>query len=106
MRLADLNALDDGAAVEAFGRCCGSSRWARQMSASRPFADVAALAAAADRIGSTLDREDWLEAFAAHPRIGAGAVRGAAGAGGAAHWAEQEQASVARAADETLRRLA
>jgi OHCU decarboxylase len=103
MHLVDLNALDEGAAVEAFRRCCGSSRWARQMSAARPFADVATLAAAAERIGSTLDREDWLEAFAAHPRIGAGA---AGGAGGAARWAEQEQASVALTADETLRRLA
>jgi OHCU decarboxylase len=110
MRLADLNALDDGAAVEAFRRCCGSSRWARQMSAARPFADVAALSASAERIGSTLDREDWLEAFAAHPRIGAargaGPVEGAGRAGGAAQWAEQEQASVALAADETLRQLA
>jgi OHCU decarboxylase len=107
MRLADLNALDDGAAVEAFRRCCGSSRWARQMSAARPFGDVAALSAAAERIGSTLDREDWLEAFAAHPRIGgAGGAGPAGGAGGAGRWAEQEQASVAFAADETLRRLA
>jgi OHCU decarboxylase len=98
MRLADLNALDDGAAVEAFRRCCGSSRWAAQMSAARPFADVAALSAAAERIGSTLDREDWFEAFAAHPKIGAGRA--------GASWSEQEQASVALAADETLRRLA
>jgi OHCU decarboxylase len=116
MRLADLNGLDDGAAVEAFRRCCGSSRWARQMSAARPFADVAALSAAAERIGSTLDREDWLEAFAAHPKIGAGGAgktgqsgrageAGRAGKAGAS-WSEQEQASVALAADETLMRLA
>jgi OHCU decarboxylase len=102
MRLADLNALDDEAAVGAFLRCCGSSRWARQMSAGRPFADAAAMAAAADRIGSTLEPADWLEAFAAHPRIGAGR----AGRGEQAGWAEQEQASVALAGDETLRRLA
>jgi OHCU decarboxylase len=107
MRLVDLNTLDDGAAVEAFRRCCGSSRWAAQMSAARPFADVAALSAAAERIGSMLDREDWLEAFAAHPKIGAGRPGGAGGARRAgASWSEQEQASVALAADETLRRLA
>jgi OHCU decarboxylase len=114
MRLADLNALDDGAAVGAFLRCCGSSRWARQMSAGRPFADAAAMAAAADRIGSTLEPADWLEAFAAHPRIGAGGAgqageagrAGRAGRGERAGWAEQEQASVALAAEETLRRLA
>jgi OHCU decarboxylase len=120
MRLADLNALDDGAAVGAFLRCCGSSRWARQMSAARPFADAAAMAAVADRIDSTLEPADWLEAFAAHPRIGAGGTgpAGAAGragkAGGAGKagrvggvgWSEQEQAGVTLAADETLARLA
>jgi 2-oxo-4-hydroxy-4-carboxy-5-ureidoimidazoline decarboxylase len=104
MRLADLNALDDGAAAGAFLRCCGSARWARQMSAARPFADAAAMVAAADRIGAALESADWLEAFAAHPKIGAGKAGGAGGAG-AAGWAEQEQASVALAADETLRRL-
>jgi OHCU decarboxylase len=102
MRLADLNALDDGAAVGVFRRCCGSSRWARQMSAARPFADAAAMAAAADRIASTLEPADWLEAFAAHPTIGAGRAGQAAGAG----WSEQEQAGVALATDETLTRLA
>ena len=107
MNLADLNALDDEAAGLEFLRCCGSSRWARQMSAARPFADAAALSAAAERIGSTLQREDWLEAFAAHPRIGAGRAGEAGRAGGAAaEWAAREQANVALAADETLRRLA
>ena len=116
MRLDDLNALDDGAAVGAFLRCCGSSRWARQMSAARPFADAAAMAAAADRIGSTLEPRDWLEAFAAHPRIGEGSGAGRADkadragkAGkkaGRVEWSAQEQASVAFAADRTLGRLA
>ena len=108
MRLADLNALDDRAAVGAFLRCCGSSRWARQMSAARPFADATAMVEAADRIGSALEAADWLEAFAAHPRIGAERAgrAGRAGEAGREDWSEQEQASVALAADETLRRLA
>jgi OHCU decarboxylase len=117
MRLADLNALDDGAAVGAFLRCCGSSRWARQMSAARPFADAAAMAAAANRIASALEPADWREAFAAHPKIGAGRAGGAGGArrageagkaggGSGAGWSEQEQACVTLATDETLTRLA
>jgi 2-oxo-4-hydroxy-4-carboxy-5-ureidoimidazoline decarboxylase len=105
MRLAALNALDDGAAVGAFLRCCGSSRWARQMSAARPFADAAAMAAAADRIASALEPADWREAFAAHPKIGAGRA-GGAGGGAEAGWSEQEQAGVTLATDETLTRLA
>jgi OHCU decarboxylase len=111
MRLADLNALDDEAAVGAFLRCCGSSRWAEQMSGERPFADAAAMAAAADRIDSTLEPADWLEAFAAHPKIGAGRAgeagrAGTAGRRAGAGWSEQEQAGVTLATDETLTRLA
>jgi 2-oxo-4-hydroxy-4-carboxy-5-ureidoimidazoline decarboxylase len=108
MRLAELNALDADAAASAFLRCCGSSRWARQMSAARPFADATAMAEAADRIGSALEAADWLEAFAAHPKIGAGRAGGAgeAGRAGREDWSEQEQAGVALAADATLRRLA
>jgi OHCU decarboxylase len=75
------------------------------MSAARPFADAAAMATAADRIGSTLEAADWLEAFSAHPTIGAGRA-GKAGEAGRAEWSEQEQASVTLAADETLKRLA
>lgn len=74
------------------------------MAESRPFAGVAAMAAAGDVIWSALQPPDWLEAFAAHPKIGEGAGRaGAAGSGG---WSDQEQAGVAGAAEETLRRLA
>ena len=75
------------------------------MSAARPFADAEAMAAAADRIESTLEPRDWLEAFAAHPRIGAGRA-GRAGKAGSVEWSTEEQASVAFAADRTLGRLA
>ncbi len=85
-----------------FLACCGSKRWAREMARSRPFANEEQVFAAADRIWRELSREDWLEAFAAHPKIGAG---GAAGTG-PARWSDQEQAGVAGAADETRRRLA
>ena len=108
MRLADLNALDEGAAAAALLRCCGSSRWAWQMVAARPFADAGAMGATADELWWALDRADWLEAFAAHPRIGARAAgAGQAGAAGqTANWSDEEQRGVADAGDETRRRLA
>ena len=107
MTLDDLNALDEGAAAGAFLRCCGSSRWARQMAAARPFADPGAMSAAADAIWWALGRADWLEAFAAHPRIGAGGAGEAGRAGeAAANWSDEEQRGVADAGDETRRRLA
>jgi OHCU decarboxylase len=104
MTLADLNALDDDAAVRAFLRCCGSSRWAHRMAEARPFADTDAMAATADAMWRALAEPDWLEAFAAHPQIGSRS----AGPGGSAAsaWSDEEQAGVAAAAAQTRRRLA
>jgi OHCU decarboxylase len=104
--------------VAAFLRCCGSSRWARQMTAARPFASAGTMSETGDALWRALDRADWLEAFAAHPRIGDQAglpaearsaevgQAGGAGRAGSAGWAAQEQAGVAGAAEETTRRLA
>lgn len=116
MTLADLNALDHEAAAVAFLRCCGSSRWSSQMAAARPFADTGEMSAAADAIWWALGRTDWLEAFAAHPKIGAdrsggpGGSRRSGGAGRSAEsrgpdWSDEEQAGVADADDEIRRRL-
>lgn len=102
MRLADLNALDEDAAAGALLRCCGSARWARRMAAARPFADAGSMAVAGDAIWTALEPADWLEAFAAHPKIGSGRPGGTGQAG----WSGQEQAGVAGAADQTRRRLA
>jgi 2-oxo-4-hydroxy-4-carboxy-5-ureidoimidazoline decarboxylase len=65
--------IDGAAEAEArqlLKMCCGSSRWVGRMMARRPFAtERGALAAARDE-WFALDREDWLEAFGHHPRIG------------------------------------
>ena len=69
------------------------------MAAARPFPDVTALLAQADTVWAQLDAADWLEAFAAHPRIGeqqAGRAGGASAAGREEHddWSAREQAGV------------
>jgi OHCU decarboxylase len=102
MRLADLNALDDGAAVGELLRCCGSSRWARAMAAARPFSTVAAIERAADDVWTDLETPDILEAFAAHPKIGAGATGGT----GASQWSAEEQSGAGDATDDVRARLA
>jgi len=71
------------------------------MAGARPFASLDAAGAAADRIWTSLDRSDWLEAFAAHPRIGAAAPAGQAG-----EWSAREQAGAADASATVQRRLA
>ncbi len=68
--LARLNALATNDATRVFSNCCGSRRWVDRMLAARPYATRDDLLAAADREWTRLDREDWLEAFGHHPRIG------------------------------------
>ena len=50
--------------------CCGSRSWAMAVAAQRPYSDVPALMDASDEVGADLSTSDWLEAFAAHPRVG------------------------------------
>jgi OHCU decarboxylase len=97
MQLEELNELDEAAAERELLRCCGSTQWAREMAASRPFASAEAMAETSDTIWSSLDRADWLEAFAAHPRIGDRP---------ASSWAAAEQAGASGAPADVLARLA
>ncbi|HSF39396.1 MAG TPA: allantoicase [Thermoanaerobaculia bacterium] len=90
-----LNGLPSGDAVAELLRCCGSRAWARQMAENRPFHDLAGMKEASDHIWWSLGREDWLEAFAAHPRIGDKGSR----------WSEAEQAGARGADAETLAAL-
>jgi OHCU decarboxylase len=64
-----------------------------------PFLDTEELLAASEHAFDALSREDWLEAFAAHARIGApkdGDLRGAAEQAGVAAAAGTELAELAR----------
>jgi 2-oxo-4-hydroxy-4-carboxy-5-ureidoimidazoline decarboxylase len=70
MTLETLNRLPAPAAHAELLRCCGSKRWATLMVERRPFGSREGLHALAERIWWSLDVADWLEAFAAHPRIG------------------------------------
>ena len=91
-----LNSLTEAEAQAEFLACCGSPTWATQMSAARPFVSKQDVLEKADSFAGTLHREDWLAAFAAHPRIGDRKVRG---------WAAKEQAGTARASSQVLAEL-
>lgn len=75
------------------------------MLARRPFASAAELFATGDEVWENLSRDDWLEAFAAHPRIGDldGLRKRFATT---ADWASHEQSGVVAACEEILRQLA
>jgi 2-oxo-4-hydroxy-4-carboxy-5-ureidoimidazoline decarboxylase len=100
MNFESLNAMPAGAARAAFLRCCGSRRWADAMTARRPFESADDVVRAATEIETTLKRDDWLEAFAAHPRIGdVEAIRNK-------YLARAEQSGVVGADEEIIRSLA
>lgn len=68
--LAAFHALPDADARTLLLSFNGASAFAEQMLAHRPFPSVRALFQTADDIWWSLDNAQWLEAFAAHPRLG------------------------------------
>lgn len=66
----NFDAMPESQAMQLLRECCGSSRWAEEMLARRPFRSREAALDAADEIWTSLDGDDWREAFAHHPRIG------------------------------------
>lgn len=102
---ASLNELSEAAACEALTRCCGSQRWVSEMTARRPFESTPALFEAAKAVWQALDRDDYLEAFAHHPRIGDDLSELAKRFARTASMAAREQAKVAHGDHKTLSAL-
>jgi allantoicase len=98
-----LNALPDEAARASLLNCCGSSAWAQRVVARQPFHDAAQLFEWAREIWKKLAKDDWLEAFRSHPRIG---ERNAGQPAQAQRWSDQEQRSVANSGAQLLAELA
>ena len=104
-KLEQLNQAAKETAEADFTNCCGSQNWARMMTEVRPFADVAALIKQAEQIWLNLDAQDWLEAFAAHPKIGAKKIAPKQPAQ-SAEWSHGEQTGTHAATDSVLDALA
>ncbi len=85
--------------------CCSSSKWVDHMLVCRPFLSEAALFQVADEAWFSLEKQDWLEAFSHHPRIGASLDALREKYASTQKWASQEQSSVAQASDEVLKKL-
>lgn len=78
--------------------CCGSHTWVDGVASSWPYASFAELLDACERAFDGLARADWLEAFAAHARIGRPDVGDARGS--------SEQAGIQAASDRARAELA
>ena len=70
MSLAELNALSANEALQKLLDCCHCERWAQLMLRQRPYASSYILQMSAEHIWRSLTDTEWLEAFAAHPKIG------------------------------------
>jgi OHCU decarboxylase len=91
-----LNNLAHDEAEAELLKCCGSTAWACALATRRPFKGADELLRAADEVWSSLESDDWLEAFAHHPKIG----ERKASAGQTQEeqaWSEQEQSGVSAA---------
>jgi 2-oxo-4-hydroxy-4-carboxy-5-ureidoimidazoline decarboxylase len=97
-----LNALSAADAAVALARCCASSRWVDRMLALRPYPSTERLYRAADAQWSDLSRDDYLEAFAHHPAIGADLAKLREKFAATASWSGEEQAGVHAADEATL----
>ena len=100
-----LNRLGADEARAALLACCGSTRWAAEVAALRPFWDVRQLLRIGRRVWVELGVEDRLEAFRAHPRIGESKAASDTG-DEARRWAEGEQSRARDASAETLDEMA
>jgi len=85
------DALAPATAVTVLRSVCSSSRWAEAVAAGRPYGELDALLAAADKALDELDEEGIAEALASHPRIGAREVHSAT--------SRREQSGMAEASD-------
>jgi 2-oxo-4-hydroxy-4-carboxy-5-ureidoimidazoline decarboxylase len=94
-----LNAMSEAEAAGALIRCCAARRWVDAMLALRPFGSTEQLYQSAERCWRSLERADYLEAFAHHPAIGEDIAKLRD------RWSSQEQAGVAAASEATLRAL-
>jgi OHCU decarboxylase len=104
LTLSQLNALPASEAERELLQCCGARTWAREITAGRPYPDVEALLTVSDRVWWRLAPDDWLEAFAQHPRIGERVTTRVASNDG--RWSEAEQARAQQGAASVLGELA
>ena len=95
---AELNHASQAAAESVLLSCCGSRRWTQKMAQARPFVDSSELLKQAAQIWQNLEAQDWLEAFAAHPKIGAKKAIPHQTAQ-SAEWSQGEQSGTQTAAD-------
>jgi OHCU decarboxylase len=105
MTLIEFNKLEKEVAFKELMKCCGSIKWASLMIKNFPFESEEYILSKASQIwNEECRKEDWLEAFMHHPKIGDlkslekkfAATKG---------WARAEQAGVEKANEPIVKAL-
>lgn len=105
MTLHEFNILPVDQLKEELTRCCGSSAWVHRMLTHIPIEDFVDLLEDTEIEWWNCSEQDWMEAFAAHPKIGD--VESLAKKFNSTEaWASDEQKKVQSASEETLHALA
>ena len=100
--LEELNSMTGDLARAELARCCGAGRWVEGMLSHSPWPSIEVLYQAAEAVWATMERDDILEAFTHHPRIGADLDALREKFASTASWSGGEQAGVAGADESTL----
>ncbi|PCJ83466.1 MAG: OHCU decarboxylase [Flavobacteriales bacterium] len=105
MTFEEFNQLEKEEVQRELSKCCGSSTWVEVVASLHPYNDKDVLFALASQLWLKCSRNDWLEAFTHHPKIGdLESLKKRFGP--TKEWSEGEQVSVEAASQETLLELA
>ena len=106
MKLEEFNKQDENVIRSELFKCCGSQRWVNMMMRHFPFVSKEDLHSKASEVWyEQCTKEDWLEAFSHHPKIGDTKSLQEKFAS-TKDWAGAEQAGVQQAAVNTIEELA
>jgi len=70
MMLNELNSLQTAKLQQELFKCCGSTKWSKELAACFPFDNIEGLMYCSDKIWAKCSETDFLEAFTHHPKIG------------------------------------
>lgn len=105
MTLQELNLLDTSSLEAEFFKCCGCTAWTKKLIQFVPFSSLQSLLQQSDDIWKRCNKQDALEAFSHHPKIGDLKSLEKKFAS-TKQWASGEQAGMDEASQQVLKQLA